>query len=578
MTAKRLLQEEASVPEAIIRVLEEAGIDMVFGIPGGNAMLIIDALHDHRSTIRTVLVRHESFAGVMAQVYGQLTGKPGVALGQGAFMLSNALLGVLEAHAGSTPMLLLTDLTDNAPFSHHAPYQAGTGEYGNWDAKTSFSGATKRTMEVREVAQAVQSTQLAIKHAVSGECGPIALLYHSTALSGRVGPDTVPSLYGTRPYLPGAPVFADPKAVAAAVGVLRDAERPVVIAGSGVRFEDARRQLQILSNSLKAPVATTASGKGAFPEDHEMSVGVFGTFGLAAANAVVGEADVILVVGSKLAPSDTARENPELIDPLRQTLIQIDIEPKNAGWTFPCDHVLIGNAANVLSRINDNIRDSAAIEASVLKSRKDRVQTARKAHGFFDAPEFDSDSTPILPQRVIKEIRKAVSDDAIVTCDGGENRLFMTHFYQTPDRGTFISPASTGSMGYAVPAALAAKLVHPDRQCVAVCGDGGFSMSMSGMMTACEENIPIVVVVLNNSALGWVKHFQKGRTIASEFPDVNLAEIAKAMGCRGIRIEAPDQLAGALEAALSGDVPAVLDVQTSIDASFEDVLSPLAVR
>ena len=154
----------------------------------------------------------------------------------------------------------------------------------------------------------------------------------------------------------------------------------------------------------------------------------------------------------------------------------------------------------------------------------------------------------------------------------------VTHFYQTPDRGTFISPASTGSMGYAVPAALAAKLVHPDRQCVAVCGDGGFSMSMSGMMTACEENIPIVVVVLNNSALGWVKHFQKGRTIASEFPDVNLAEIAKAMGCRGIRIEAPDQLAGALEAALSGDVPAVLDVHTSIDASFEDVLSPLAVQ
>jgi acetolactate synthase-1/2/3 large subunit len=344
-----------------------------------------------------------------------------------------------------------------------------------------------------------------------------------------------------------------------------------------VRFEDARTQLQILSNSLKAPVATTASGKGAFPEDHEMSVGVFGTFGLTVANAVVGEADVILVVGSKLAPSDTARENPDLIDPLRQILIQIDIEPKNAGWTFPCDHVLIGNAANVLSRLNDGIRDSAALEASVLKSRKDRVQAARKAHGFFDAPEFDSDSTPILPQRVIKEIRKAVSDDAIVTCDGGENRLFMTHFYQTPDRGTFISSGSTGSMGYAVPAALAAKLVYPDRQCVAVCGDGGFSMSMSGMMTACDENIPIVVVVLNNSALGWVKHFQKGRTIASEFPDVNLAEIAKAMGCRGTRIETPDQLAGALEAALSGDVPAVLDVQTSIDASFEDVLSPLAV-
>jgi len=261
-------------------------------------------------------------------------------------------------------------------------------------------------MEVREAAQAVQSTQLAIKHAVSGECGPIALLYHSTALTGRVGPDTVPSLYGTRPYLPGAPVFADPKAVAAAVAVLRDAERPVIIAGSGVRFEDARTQLQILSNSLKTPVATTASGKGAFPEDHEMSVGVFGTFGLAAANAVVGEADVILVVGSKLAPSDTARENPDLIDPLRQILIQIDIEPKNAGWTFPCDHVLIGNAANVLSRINDGIRDSAALSESVLKSRKDRVQAARKAHGFFDAPSLIPTARRFFPSGSSKRSKR----------------------------------------------------------------------------------------------------------------------------------------------------------------------------
>jgi acetolactate synthase-1/2/3 large subunit len=140
VTSGRLLPVEVSVPEAIARVLEETGIDMVFGMPGGNMLLLFDALHDHRSTIRTVLVRQESLAGIMAEVYGRLTGKPGVAIGQGAFILSYAVLGTLEAYLGSSPMLLMADLTDAAPFSHHAPYQAGTGEYRTWNARQSFAG------------------------------------------------------------------------------------------------------------------------------------------------------------------------------------------------------------------------------------------------------------------------------------------------------------------------------------------------------------------------------------------------------------------------------------------------------
>ena len=576
MATKKLLQEEVSVPEAILRVLEEAGIHMVFGIPGGNAMLIFDALYSHKSTIRTVLVRHESLAGVMAEVYGRLTGKPGIALGQGIFMLSNALLGVLEAHAGSSPMLLMADLSDGAPFCHHAPYQAGTGEYGNWDAKRSFSGATKITLECRDGVQAVQNTQLAIKHALSGECGPVALLYHSAALAGRVGPHTVPSLYPTQSYLPGPPPHADPESLSAAARALVEAQRPVIIAGGGVRADNARTQLQTLSALLGAPVVTTASGKGAFPEEHELAVGVFGTFGLPAANALVSDADLLLVVGSKLAPTDTARENPGLIDPQQQIIIQIDIEPKNAGWTFPCDHVVLGDAAAALSQMSAAICDGGPIPVETLNTRKERVQAARRKYGFFDAPEFRSDDVPMLPQRIIADIRKAVAEDAVLTCDGGENRLFMTHFYQIKRGGTFISPTSTGAMGYAIPAALAAKLVYPDRQCVAICGDGGFSMTMGGLMTACEEHIPIVTVVMNNSALGWVKHFQKERVIASEFSDMNMAEIARAIGCRGFRVEKPSQLAGALAEALASDVPAVLDVRTSLEIGFEDIRSPLA--
>jgi acetolactate synthase I/II/III large subunit len=575
MATKKLLQEEVFVPEAIVRVLEQAGIDLVFGMPGGNTMLIFDALYSHKSTIRTVLVRHESYAGIMAQVYGRLTGKPGVALGQGAFMLANALLGVIEAHAGSSPMLLLTDLSDNAPFSHHAPYQAGTGEYGNWDAKRSFSGVTKLTIESREGAEAVQNTQLALKHALSGECGPVALLYHSAALTGRVGPRTVPLLYPTQSYLPTLPPQANPASVSAAVRTLREAERPVIIAGGGLRGDEARMELEGLSEWIAAPVVTTASGKGAFPEDHPLAGGVFGTFGLPAANALVSEADLLLVVGSRLAPTDTARENPGLIDPSRQVLIQIDIEPRNAGWTYPIDHVVLGDAAAALAQMRAALRDGGALPAEILEARKDRVEAVRKSHGFFDGPEFHSGEVPLLPQRIIAELRKAIPDDAVIACDGGENRLFMSRFYQHRRPGIFLSPGSTGAMGYALPAALAAKLVHPERACVAVCGDGGFSMTLSALMTACEERIPVVAVVLNNRALGWVKHFQKERVIASELSDQDMAKIARAIGCRGFRVEQPGDLAGALAEALAGDSPAVLDVRTSLRIGYEDIISPL---
>jgi acetolactate synthase-1/2/3 large subunit len=577
MAMEGLLKEEVTVPEAIVRVLEEAGINIVFGMPGGNTLLLFDALYDHRSTIRTILVRHESLAGVMAEVYGRLTGKPGVAIGQGAFMLSNAVLGMLEAHLGSSPMMLLTDLSDNAPFSHHAPYQAGTGEYGTWDAKQSFGGFTKITMAAHEAVQAIQNTQLAIKHAMSGERGPVVVLYHSASLKGLVGPESKPHLYPTKPYLSSSrPLPADEVTVEASAWALLKAVRPVILAGNGVRISRAYEELQSLAEFLGAPVATTASGKGVFPETHELSLGVFGNFGLPLANAAVSESDAVLIVGSKLSPTDTMSENPWLLNPQRQIMIQIDIEPKNASWTFPCEHVMVGDAAVALSQLKEVIQDLGKPSPEMLTLRKGKVAEGRRKYGFFNPPEFESEEIPILPQRMIKEINRSVEEDAFITCDAGENRLFMTHYYQTKRAGTFIQPAAIGGMGYAIPAALAAKLIYPDRQVIAVCGDGGFVISMNGLVTAYEEKIPIVIVVFNNRALGWVRHGQKGRTIASEFADIDHAAIARAIGCRGIRLIEPGQLEGALLEALTSNEPTVLDVATSLKTSYENVMSPLA--
>lgn len=576
MTAKPFSSEEMPVPEAIIRVIEDCGVKFVFGVPGGNAMHLFGALSDRRRSIRTVSVRHESLAGVMAEVCGRLTGIPGVVMGQGLFMLTNAMLGVLEAHMGSSPMLIMTDMTDGAPFSHHAPYQAGTGDYGTWDARRSFSAVTKETLTALDPAQAVQHTQTAVRIAVQGQSGPVALLYHSAALKGMVGPESLPRLYATPPCHALAPPRGDSTGVEDAADMMLNAERPVIIAGNGVRMGRASVQLTRVAALTGAPVATTAAGKGVFAEDDPLALGGVGTFGLAAANEFISGADVVLIVGSKMSPSDTAFENRTLIDPTRQRLIQMDIEPRNAGWVYPCEQLLIGDAAVMLTRLCDAVERRGVPSPETLSRRRAALSDVRAEHGFFDEPEYASDALPMLPQRVIAEIRRAVSDDAFVTCDAGENRLFMTRFFQVRRGGGFLSPAATGGMGYAIPAAMAVKLLFPERQAIAVCGDGGFAMSMNGLLTAREENIPIVTVVLNNSAFGWVTHFLGDRAVAAEFPDMDAAEIARAMGCRGMRVETPDRLATALAEALNCAEPAVIDVICGKDVSYRDILSPLA--
>jgi acetolactate synthase-1/2/3 large subunit len=419
----------------------------------------------------------------------------------------------------------------------------------------------------------VQSTQLALKHALSGQPGPVALLFHSAALSATVGPATTPRLYATEQYLPSERAGANADDVEAAVEALAAASRPVIIAGNGVRLSGAQGRLRELAELIKAPVATTASGKGTFPESHPLALGVFGNFGLEAANAVAGDADLVLAVGTKLGPTDTANENPALLDPERQVFLQVDVEPRHAAWSFPVKHALIGDAAAVLGQLTDAVRRG---ELPGRAAGIEEVAEVHRRYASFLTEESASDARPILPQRLIADLGRAAPDDAIVTCDAGENRLFMMHHFQTRPGMEYLQPAAVGGMGYAIPAALAAKLVHPQRSAIAVCGDGGFGIGMNGLLSAIEEDIPITVVVMNNSALGWVRHGQGERPIASSFHAFEYSAIARAMGCEAYRVEDPAELTATIRKAVAANRPAVVEVITSLDATFRDVTSPLA--
>jgi acetolactate synthase-1/2/3 large subunit len=319
-------------------------------------------------------------------------------------------------------------------------------------------------------------------------------------------------------------------------------------------------------------VVTTASGKGVFDETAALAAGVMGSFGWPSANEIVGGADVVLAVGTKLGPHDTADENVDLLDPSRQTMIQIDVEPLNAGWTFPIDHVLVGDAGAVMGRLT-------AACASVTRSGPTgaaRVREALDRYGELDAAEFRDDAVPFAPQRLISILHETFPDDATITCDAGENRLFMMHWYRSKTPGRYLQPAAGGGMGYAVPAAMAAKLARPDRPALAVCGDGGFAMSLHALMTAVQEDLPIGVLVFNNGALGWVLHGMGERAVAASFDPFDHAAIARSLGCDAVRVESVSELRDAIKSFPDAARPFVIDAPTSLATSFREVTQDIA--
>lgn len=550
--------------EAVAYVIARQPNPVVYGIPGGYSMYIYDALYPLQNTVATHLVRQESVATVMAEAHGRLTGQPAFVIAQGAWALGNAGIGIMEAHLGASPMVLLIDATDGGSFSHLGPYQGGLAGYGSYDLAGAMRAITKRTFVAQDATQALQMTQLAVKHATTGEPGPVAVIFTARALIGKLGSSSEPQSYPDRSYTTATPV-ADPAAIATAVEALRGAQRPVIVAGNGVRLAHAESLLLEFATRHGVPAATTPAGKGVFPENDKLGLGVIGGFGHDTANRVVGDADVILALGTKLGATDTANTNRNLIDLTRQKLVQVDIEPLNLAWTFPADVTVQGDVREVLPRISNALPTASADGAR-------RVAEARAIDGYFDRA-FTSAPGALSARDVVQVLSRDLPANAVVTCDAGENRLFVLRDYQTKPGGTVLQPNGGGGMGYAVASALAAATDFPGRPVVAVCGDGGIAMSLHSLISAVELGLTLTVVVLDNGVLGWVYSGQAGRTIASEFKDFDFAAIAGAMGCHGSRVDSLDDFTARLAEAQSSEGVSVIVASTGRNDTYQHILA-----
>ena len=556
--------------ELIVQTLEEAGIEYVIGIPGGGTGQIFNLLYGKEDRIKTILVRHEQIAAIMADAYGRATGRPAAIMGQGLFMASNATFGIMEAMLSSSPMLVITDTSDGG-VAFHAANQSGAGEYGSMDITTILKTMTKYTSLATTPKEAVMATQLAIKHATSGRPGPASVVMRSAAISGEVDVESPPFIHNAAGYLNTAKPQSAPQDIQKAIEILSQSKRPVLVAGNGVHLSKSHQQLQELAELWNMPVATSYKGKSAIAETHPLSVGMVGVYGQEAANRSVGEADTVVVVGAKLTPQDTVRERPSIFNPLNQKIIQIDIDDRNAGWTFPVDLGLIGDAGSILSQLVEASQPVAANSASDRKEWADALPQRKQDGSFYEDPAMHKDSSPVTPQRLVALLHENMSADAIFALDAGNNRTWMAHFYQARQANTFFSPGGTAGMGWGLPAAVGLKLVYKDRPVVCVTGDGGYMMTVNALSTAVQYDLPIICVVFNDGALGMVRQHQpEGRRIASEFVTTDNGAVARGFGAFGIQVGDSRDLPDAIRQAQASGLPAVIDVLIDRGPSPDD--------
>ena len=559
-----------SASEMIVRTLEQAGIEYVFGIPGGGTGQIFQLLYGREDRIKTILVRHEQCAAIMADAYGRATGKPAVVMGQGLFIGSNASFGIMEAMLSSSPMLVLTDTSDGGSAQRPAN-QSGAGEYGSIDLPNIFRSMSKYTSLAASPKEAVLATQMAIKHAVSGRPGPSAVVMRSAAIGGEVDLESPPFIHDAAGFLNTAKPESAPADIQRAIDILSRSRRPVLVAGNGVHVARAHSQLQELAELWNMPVATSYKGKSAISETHPLSVGMVGTYGQDVANRMVGDADTVIIVGALLRSQETVRERPDIFDPRRQRVVQIDIDERNAGWSFPVELGLIGDAGSILGQL---VAASPAAAQANTAQRADwsaSIPNRKQELAFYDDPAMHRDSSPVTPQRLVSLLRENSDPSTVYALDAGNNRTWMAHLYQASQAGTFYCPGGTAGMGWALPAAVALKLVYPDRPVTCVTGDGGYMMTVNALSTAMQYDLPITCVVFNDNALGMVlDHQPAGQTIASEFYPTDNAAIARGFGAFGVQVNDSRDLPEALREAQASGLPAVVDVVIDREPSPDD--------
>lgn len=529
---------------ALVDTLLECGADHAFTLPGLGITWMLDEFHARRDQLRVVLTRSEQIASVMAQVYGKLTGKPGVFMGQGPFASTTGAFGILEAHFSGSPMVVLTDTSCYDGFGLYGVYQTMTGDYGAADVRTVLGTMTKYCAYATEPHEAVYGLQLAFKHAQLPRMGPAALVLKTPIIRREMPEQTRVRLYPSDGYLAHTPARPDAEAVARLAAMLAQAKQPVIVAGQGAQTPRGRALLAALADAAGIGVVTSYNGKGVVDETAPYAGGMLGTWGSRSANRLLGRADMVLVLGASLGPDYLRFRDEGLIDPRRQRLAQVDVDPRHAGWVYPVELAVTGDVADVLQALQPQPLGQAR-----RAERLAGIATNNAEHGFGVLPPTVAAEGTLHYADLVRVLDRMLTPQDMLVLDAGNNRIWVTAQMRLRTPGQLVVPGGIGGMGWGLPAAAATRLVHRDRNVICLIGDGGAAMTLSTLATCVQEQLPITVIVANNQGLGMVRDNMKERRIAVDFSPMDFATIARGMGCDGVRVDRADALGDAIAAA-----------------------------
>ncbi len=523
------------VCEALIR----EGVDVIFGLPGGAILPLYQTLPQYPE-IRHILVRHEQGAAHAADGYARVTGRPGVAWATSGPGATNLVTGIATAQMDSVPMVVVTGQVGRAAI--------GSDAFQETDTTGITLPITKHNYLVMHASEIARVIKEAFYIANSGRPGPVLVDIPKDVFTEEVEvewPDQI-NLPGYKPNLEGHGLQ-----IKRAAELIKEARRPVIIAGHGVIISRAYDELKELAEKAQIPVITTLLGISCFPEDHVLSVGMPGMHGMAYANLAIEEADLLIALGMRFDDRITGDTSTFATGSKK---IHVDVDPSEIGKNIAVDVPIVGDLKNVLIGLNRQVNDATRVDWL------HRIEELKRDHPSMLVRDTDK----LIPQYVIKEIDRATGGRAVIVTGVGQHQMWAAQHYTFNERCTLVSSGGAGAMGYEVPGAMGAQVGCPDKVVWSIAGDGGFQMTMCELATMVENRIPVKIAIINNGFLGmvrqWQELFYERSYVATGYSgNPDFVKLAEAFGIFGARVTDKTQVGTAITKAMEFDGPAIVD-------------------
>jgi len=536
--------------EIFVKSLEDLGVDVVFGYPGGAVLNIYDALFQN-TKVRHLLVRHEQGAVHMADGYARASGKTGVCLVTSGPGATNTVTGIATAYMDSVPLVVFTGQVPTLMIGNDAFQEA--------DIVGITRPCTKHNYLVKEARDLARIVREAFFIASTGRPGPVLVDLPKDILAG-MAEYAFPKAVKLRGYHPN--YEGHQKQVESAIRMILEKERPVAYTGGGVILSESSELLTEFAHILGLPVTTTLMGLGGFPGTDPLSLGMLGMHGTFRANMAISNSDVIVGFGARFDDRVTGK-----IDEFapHAKIIHVDIDPTSIQKNVPVHIPIVGDLKDVLKKMITLVKGTK--EAAKFRKRiapwREQIESWKATHPL----AYKQGKGKIKPQYVVEEVYRLTKGKAVIATEVGQNQMFAAQYYLFDKPRTFLSSGGLGTMGYGLPAAIGAQVALPDRQVIDIAGDGSIQMNIQELATAVQYRLPVKVVILNNGTLGMVRQWQElffqgkySQTCLPQIPD--FVRLAEAYGAHGFRATKPEEVTRVLEKGFAAPGPALIDILT----------------